>query len=256
MSRRSRLKALRAAADGAASAGVTEDGPSNNAVAANTPTPLATPLLGPEDGQPPAGGGGIGPTYGFYTDPMSQYEDPKVAGRVIAGMSHHAGMSGPGPSRGLVPSMGPGAVPPPRQLKAAPPTTYPPVYAGGRPSSSSAVTGPAPPPPPGRSFAVPAGGARMPLPPPSFGPAPNQFQFAPPPGGVHPGLGIGGLGRGGGDVGGGWDGGGGRGRGGHRGPKAPRLDHRGGSGSGGSRGDMGAYYKKSMVEDPWRHLTR
>ncbi|EEH51219.1 uncharacterized protein MICPUCDRAFT_43393 [Micromonas pusilla CCMP1545] len=49
----------------------------------------------------------------------------------------------------------------------------------------------------------------------------------------------------------GW-GGGGRG-GGRRGAKAPRLDD-GGRGGRGGDGDAHAYYKKSMVEDPWRHL--
>jgi hypothetical protein len=101
--RKARLKALRAAADddaaGGGAGGGNEATTTNpNDATATTKKPLINPLAAPDLPHPD---GSKSKSRGFYSDPMAQYEDPQVAGRVLK-----TAPSGGGGAGGLMPGLG------------------------------------------------------------------------------------------------------------------------------------------------------
>lgn len=218
--RRARLKALRDRAD-ADAAIASAPGPS----ASPGTTILANPLADGDASRAPHASA----PRGFYSDPMSQYEHPRVADRVLAADPARATPTGAARAPLAASSVG-------TETARGDPTGLPP------PPSANAASRPLPPPPHPRGF---------PPPPPSFGARGGEFPPPPPPPvGAYPPPPPRGVG-----------GGGGRGsapsRGGRgvdrRGQKRERGSDRGGGGGGGA--GVEAYYSKSMVEDPWRHLA-
>jgi hypothetical protein len=150
--RRARLKALRAAAGcGETASGAAAPAPPASLTPDAKPSGLINPLADDGDGDGDGGGGKGGkgsktaPKYSFYSDPMVQYEDPQVSGRVIPAVKPKSGGGAPG----LMPGMGGGVqtMQAPRQLRPAP----------------AFVAGPAPPrggpPPPPQHWMGMGGGA-------------------------------------------------------------------------------------------------
>ena len=213
--RRARLKALRDRAD-ADAAVASAPGPSVSSGTTTLTNPLADDDASASGRVPHASA-----SRGFYSDPMSQYERPRVADRVLAA----------GPTRGS-PT---GAACAPLASSAGMETTRGDPTGPPPPPSAHAASRPPPPPPNPRGFPPPpppfgARGGRFPPPP----PLPVGAYPPPPPWGTGPGRGVRGV-----------DG---------RGQKRERGSGDRGGGGGGGAG-MEAYYSKSMVEDPWRHLA-